>query len=122
MTQQEIDRYAQLIFVDEGLDQTNDEDDIDAIQTDEMVMHIRQEKAILMAKYDQPEPDTMAVLLEYQLTSQDQINRFSSPGLNSGEIILDSGIEWIVKAVKKNTERKKAYHTIITLEIYESGE
>lgn len=128
MTQEEIDRYTNLIFVEDEDDGTNNlqssphADEIDVIQTNELVMHIRQEKAILQAKLDDAESDTMPVLLEYQLTSINQLHNYSSPGLNSGEIVLESGIEWFVKKMKWNKDKRKGFVLIITLEIYEESE
>ena len=56
MTQQEIERYEQLMVEDE-------EEDIDCIQKGEMTLHLTQEAAKSQALSDNAEPDTLPVLL-----------------------------------------------------------
>jgi hypothetical protein len=53
--------------------------------------------------------------------NQSLLSEISIPGTKSGEVVMHSGTEWYVKAVKNNdrkSKKKRNNYVIVQLEIY----
>lgn len=74
-----------------------------------------QDAAKSQAQQDLADEETVPVLLEYLVPNQTLLSEISMPGTQSGEVILHSGTEWYVKAIKNNDRkhRKKRNNYVI---------
>ena len=123
MTQEEIDRYEQIVY-DEGAEDANEED-INCIQRGELVLKSSPGIAKQMARDDIADEDTMPVLLEYIIPDHNLYQRLQNVGMRPGEVIIESGTEWFVKGIKNNSSKHKKMKdnfVIIQLEIYTKEE
>ena len=69
--------------------------------------------------------ETIPVLIEYRIPNQSLLSEISLPGTSGGEVNLQSGTEWYVKAILNNdrkSRKKKNNFVIVQLEIYAKDE